>query len=244
METIQSKDALLEGTAFSKAKRDTEDDLNAAASSKVKYDLIGKIVAETGLTRDAVAKILKGINADKFAMFKLNPEEFIIKTSTLINEQKATVIVQQITYNKLIETHSTDIFTEPNMKGQLGVNAMVSPKHLYDYLIFDSKASEQKFAEELEAASEVILYVKLPRGFYINTPVGKYNPDWAIAFDSAKVKHVYFVAETKGDLSTLQLREIESAKIKCARKHFAAISTESVVYDHVSCYEDLLKVVK
>ena len=244
MGTIQSKDALLEGKAFSKAKRDTEDDLNATANSKVKYDLIGKIVTETGLTRDAVAKILKGINADKFAMFKLNPEEFIIKTSTLINEQKATVIVQQITYNKLTETHNADIFTEPNMKGQLGVNAMVSPKHLYDYLIFDSKASEQKLAEELEAASEVILYVKLPRGFYINTPVGKYNPDWAIAFDSEKVKHVYFVAETKGDLSTLQLREIESAKIKCARKHFEAISTESVVYDHVSCYEDLLKVVK
>ena len=244
MRTIQSKEALLEGKAFSKTKRDDDEDLNAAASSKVKYDLIGKIVTETGLTRDAVAKILKGINADKFAMFERNPEEFIIKTSTLINEQKATVIVQHITYNKLTETHNTDIFTEPNMKGQLGVNAMVSPKHLYDYLIFDSKASEQKFAEELEAASEVILYVKLPRGFYINTPVGKYNPDWAIAFDSAKVKHVYFVAETKGDLSTLQLRKIESAKIQCARKHFAAISTESVVYDHVSCYEDLLAIVK
>ena len=244
MGSIHSKDALLEGTAFSKAKRDTDDNIDTAANSQVKYDLIGKIVAETGLTRDAVAKILKGINADKFAMFERNPEEFIIKTSTLINEQKATVIVQQITYNKLTETHSTDIFTEPNMKGQLGVNAMVSPKHLYDYLIFDSKASEQKFAEELEAANEVVLYVKLPRGFYINTPVGKYNPDWAIAFDSAKVKHIYFVAETKGDLSTLQLREIESAKIQCARKHFAAISTDSVVYDHVACYEDLLKVVK
>ena len=244
MGSIHSKDDLLEGKAFSKATRDTDDNIDTAANSKVKYDLIGKIVAETGLTRDAVAKILKGINADKFAMFERNPEEFIIKTSTLINEQKATVIVQQITYNKLTETHSTDIFTEPNMKGQLGVNAMVSPKHLYDYLIFDSKASEQKFAEELEAANEVVLYVKLPRGFYINTPVGKYNPDWAIAFDSAKVKHIYFVAETKGDLSTLQLREIESAKIQCARKHFAAISTDSVIYDHVACYEDLLKVVK
>ena len=126
---------------------------------------------------------------------------------------------------EVTETHNTDIFTAPNMKGQLGVNAMVSPKHLYDYLIFDSKASEQKFAEELEAASEVILYVKLPRGFYINTPVGKYNPDWVIAFDSEKVKHVYFVAENKGDLSTLQLREIESAKIKYARKHFAAAAS-------------------
>ena len=110
--------------------------------------------------------------------------------------------------------------------------------------MFDSAVSEQKFAEELEAASEVVLYVKLPSGFYINTPVGKYNPDWAIAFDSEKVKHIYFVAETKGNLSTLQLREIEDAKIQCARKHFRAISTDMVVYDHISCYADLLKLVK
>ena len=244
MESIQSKDALVEGTAFSAAARDTDDGIGAAASRRVKYDLIGKIVSETGLTRDAVVKILKGINADKFAMFKVNPEEFIIKVSNLINEQKATVIVQQITYNKLDESFDTDIFTQNEIRGQLGINAMLTTKHLYDYLVFDSQASEKKFAEELEAASEVVLYVKLPRGFFINTPVGKYNPDWAIAFDSAKVKHIYFVAETKGDLSTLQLREIESAKIKCARKHFAAISSETVIYDHVACYKDLLNLVK
>ena len=177
-------------------------------------------------------------------MFKVNPEEFIIKVSTLINEQKATIIVQQIVYNKLDESFDTSIFTQHEMKGQLGVNAMETAKHLYDYLIFDSKDTEQKFAEELEAATEVVLYVKLPSGFYINTPVGKYNPDWAIAFDSEKVKHVYFVAETKGDLSSLQLREIEKAKIQCARKHFKAISTDAVEYDHISCYSDLLKLVK
>ena len=244
METIQSKESLLEGSAFSKAQRDARSDFESAASSRVKYDLIGKIVSETGLTRDAVVKILKGINADKFAMFKVNPEEFIIKASALINEQKATIIVQQITYNKLDESFDTDIFTQNEIRGQLGINAMLTTKHLYDYLVFDSQASEKKFADELEAASEVVLYVKLPRGFYINTPVGKYNPDWAIAFDSAKVKHVYFVAETKGDLSTLQLREVESAKIQCARKHFKAISTDTVIYDHISCYTDLLKLVK
>ena len=136
------------------------------------------------------------------------------------------------------------LYTQNEIRGQLGINAMLTTKHLYDYLVFDSQASEKKFAEELEAANEVVLYVKLPRGFYINTPVGKYNPDWAIAFDSDKVKHIYFVAETKGDLSTLQLREIEAAKIKCARKHFAAISSDTVIYDHVACYEDLLKLVK
>ena len=120
---------------------------------------------------------------------------------------------------------------------------MLTTKHLYDYLVFDSQDSEKKFAEELEAASEVVLYVKLPRGFYINTPVGKYNPDWAIAFDSVKVKHVYFVAETKGDLSSLQFRKVEDAKIQCAREHFKAISSDAVVYDHISCYTDLLKLV-
>ena len=244
MENIQSKDMLLEGSAFVKTGQDTTDDFSLSASSHVKYDLIGQIVSETGLTRAAVAEILKGINADKFAMFKVNPEEFIIKVSTLINEQKATVIVQQISYRKLDESFDTSIFTQHEIKGQLGINAMETAKHLYDYLVFDSAVSEQKFAEELEAASEVVLYVKLPSGFYINTPVGKYNPDWAIAFDSEKVKHIYFVAETKGDLSTLQLREIEDAKIQCARKHFRAISTDTVVYDHISCYADLLKLVK
>ena len=244
MGNIKSKEALLEGSAFSKATRDTDDNFDSLASTRVKYDLIGKIVSETGLTRDAVVKILKGINADKFAMFKVNPEEFIIKVSTLINEQKATIIVQQIVYNKLDESFDTSIFTQHEMKGQLGVNAMETAKNLYDYLLFDSKDTEQKFAEELEAATEVVLYVKLPSGFYINTPVGKYNPDWAIAFDSEKVKHVYFVAETKGDLSSLQLREIEKAKIQCARKHFKAISTDAVEYDHISCYTDLLKLVK
>lgn len=244
MGNIKSKEALLEGSAFSKATRDTDDNFDSLASTRVKYDLVGKIVSETGLTRDAVAKILKGINAEKFAMFKVNPEEFIIKVSTLINEQKATIIVQQIVYNKLDESFDTSIFTQHEMKGQLGVNAMETAKHLYDYLIFDSKDTEQKFAEELEAATEVVLYVKLPSGFYINTPVGKYNPDWAIAFDSERVKHVYFVAETKGDLSSLQLREIEKAKIQCARKHFKAISTDAVEYDHISCYSDLLKLVK
>ena len=244
METIQSKEMLQEGKAFTKVQRDTHSDFASKASSRVKYDLLGKIVAETGLTRDAVAKILKGINADKFAMFKINPEEFIIKTSTLINEQKATIIVQRITYTKLNDNYDTDIFTQNEIRGQLGINAMLTTKHLYDYLVFDSEVTEKKFAEELETASEVILYVKLPRGFYINTPVGKYNPDWAIAFDSAKVKHIYFVAETKGDLSTLQFREIEKAKIQCARKHFQAISTDTVLYDHISCYADLLKIVK
>lgn len=243
MDAIRSKDELLDGGAFTKTGS-VHGDLKITASRNVKYDLIGKIVTETGLTREAARQILKGIRPDRFELFKLNPEEFILNVSRLINEQKATVIVQQITYNRLTEVYDTAIFTEPTIKGNLGLNAMPAKKHLYDYVVFDSNGSERNFAEALETAEEVVLYVKLPRGFFINTPVGKYNPDWAIAFDKDKVKHVYFVAETKGDMESLQLREIEGAKIQCARKHFSAISTDSVIYDHVDSYETLLKIVK
>jgi type III restriction enzyme len=83
--------------------------------------------------------------------------------------------------------------------------------------------------------------VKLPGGFYINTPVGKYNPDWAIAFNEGNVRHIYFVAETKGSLSTLQLREIERLKIDCAREHFRAISNGSVKYDVIDSYQTLIE---
>jgi type III restriction enzyme len=109
-------------------------------------------------------------------------------------------------------------------------------------LLYDS-TPERNFASELDSSTEVAVYVKLPSGFYINTPVGRYNPDWAIVFNEGKVKHIYFVAETKGDLSTLQLREIESLKIHCAREHFKTISNGEVVYDVVDSYKKLLDVV-
>ena len=89
----------------------------------------------------------------------------------------------------------------------------------------------------------VAVYVKLPGGFYINTPVGKYNPDWAIAFHEGKVKHIYFVAETKGDLSSMQLRKVEELKVYCAREHFKKISSDTVKYEVVDSYDALLNVV-
>lgn len=125
------------------------------------------------------------------------------------------------------------------MKGQLDVNVMKVHKHLYDYILYDS-SNEKQFAQQMDASTEVAVYVKLPNGFYINTPVGKYNPDWAIAFHEERVKHIYFVVETKGSLSSLQLRMIEDAKIHCAREHFKAISTDSVIYDVVDSYATLM----
>jgi type III restriction enzyme len=241
LESIQSKEALAAGTAFTKRHGEARQ-AKISVNASVKYDLIGKIVAETGLTRKSVVAILRGIQPFVFEQFKDNPEEFILKAAQLINEQKATVIIQHIAYNKLTAVFDTDIFTEPTLKGQLGTNAMAAKHHLYDYILYDS-SNEQKFAAELDTRSEVAVYVKLPKGFYISTPVGRYNPDWAIAFNEGAVKHVYFVAETKGDMSTMQLRDIEDAKVHCAKEHFRTISDAKVVFDVIDSYKALLQVV-
>ncbi len=136
--------------------------------------------------------------------------------------------------------YDTDIFTEPAIKGKLGTNAMKATKHLYDHIVYNS-TNEKTFAEKLDTSNDVAVYVKLPDGFYISTPVGHYNPDWAIAFYEGNVKHIYFVAETKGSMSSMQLRLVEEAKIHCAREHFRAISGDNVVYDVVDSYTSLME---
>ena len=240
MEEIKSKDELLEGGAFEKTRSSTYDNSKRIrVNNSVKYDLVGKIVGETGLTRKAVVEILVGIEKSVFDQFAYNPEEFIIKASDLINDEKATAIVQHITYNMLDERYDTKIFTEPTIKGRLGVNAMKAQRHLYDHIIYDS-TNERDFASDIDTSADVAVYVKLPDSFYIATPVGKYNHDWAIAFYEGTVKHIYFVAETKGSMSSLQLRLIEESKIHCAREHFKAISSGNVVYDVVDSYQALL----
>ena len=240
MDEVKSKESLLEGSSFSKKKSETySQDKQVRANSAVKYDLVGKLVEETGLTRKAVIAILSGINPLVFNQFRENPEEFIIKASSLINDQKATAIIQHITYHALDDRYDTDVFTEPTLKGRLGTNAMKADKHLYDHILYDS-TNERDFAKDLDVDSHVAVYVKLPDGFYISTPVGRYNPDWAIAFYEGTVKHIYFVAETKGSMRSMQLRDIEKAKIHCAREHFKAISTGDVVYDVIDSYQALL----
>ena len=240
MDEIKSKDSLLDGSAFSKSKSSTYDSSKQIrVGSSVKYDLIGKLVGKTGLTRKAVVAILTGIEKSVFEQFKFNPEEFIIKAAALINDEKATAIIQHITYNVLDEHYDTDIFTEPTIKGKLGTNAMKAQRHLYDHIVYDS-TNERDFATDLDTNTDVAVYVKLPDSFYIATPVGHYNPDWAIAFYEGTVKHIYFVAETKGSMSSMQLRLIEESKIHCAREHFKAISNGNVVYDVVDSYQALM----
>lgn len=241
MEDIKSKEDLATGNAFVKDTSGTYQ-RTVTASSNVKYDLIGKLVDDTGLTRKAIIQILQGIQPAVFNQFKDNPEEFIIKAASLINDEKATAIIQHITYDVMDEKYDTDIFTDPTIKGRLGVNAMKAKRHLYDHVVYDS-TNELEFATELDSNNDVAVYVKLPDGFYISTPVGHYNPDWAIAFYEGTVKHIYFVAETKGSMNSMQLRLIEESKIHCAREHFKAISNNEVVYDVVDSYKSLLDIV-
>lgn len=239
MAAIRSKEELLSGASFTKEKSGSYD-ITTTANSNIKYDLIGKLVEETGLTRKAVVSILKGIRPPVFNQFKDNPEEFIMKAAALINDEKATAIIEHITYDVLDDHYGTAIFTDPTIKGRLGVNAMKAKKHLYDHIIYDS-TGERDFAADLDTNTDVAVYVKLPNDFYIATPVGHYNPDWAIAFYEGTVKHIYFVAETKGSMNSMQLRLIEQSKIHCAREHFKAISGENVVYDVVDSYKSLLE---
>jgi type III restriction enzyme len=239
MDTIKSKEELVSGASFVK-EESASYGVTITANSNVKYDLIGKLVDETGLTRKAVIAILQGIKPFVFDQFKDNPEEFIVKAAALINDEKATAIIEHITYDVLDEHYGMDVFTDPTIKGKLGVNAMKAKKHLYDHIVYDS-SNERDFATDLDTNTDVAVYVKLPDGFYISTPVGHYNPDWAIAFYEGKVKHIYFVAETKGSMSSMQLRLIEESKIHCAREHFKAISNGNVVYDVVDSYKSLLE---
>ncbi|HBI12283.1 MAG TPA: restriction endonuclease subunit R, partial [Akkermansia sp.] len=241
MDTIKSKEELLSGASFVKEESGSYG-VTMTANSNVKYDLIGKLVDETGLTRKVLVAILKGIQSPVFNQFRDNPEEFIMKAAALINDEKATAVIEHITYDVLDERYGTDIFTEPTIKGKLGLNAMKANRHLYDHIVYDS-TNERDFATDLDTNKDVAVYVKLPDGFYISTPVGKYNPDWAIAFYEGTVKHIYFVAETKGSMSSMQLRLIEQSKIHCAREHFRAISNGNVVYDVVDSYKKLMDIV-
>ncbi|RUT78428.1 type III restriction-modification system endonuclease [Ancylomarina longa] len=231
------------GASF-KILKTREEFENTTASSSVRYDLLGEISEQTNLMRKTVAAILTGILKGIFDKFKINPESFITNASRLIQEQKATTIIEWLSYDTLEERHEMDIFTEAQTKQDFK-NAIKKNKHIYDYVVTDSKV-EKVFAEELDTSDDVVVYAKLPKGFTIPTPVGNYNPDWAISFKEGTIKHVYFVAETKGSMSSMELREIEKVRIECARKFFdkLALANGDVKYDVVNSYDKLMEVVR
>lgn len=232
------------GTSFVSEESATYS-LNRSTVSQVKYDLVGKVAEGTTLTRRTVARILEGIKPETFNMFRDNPEEFITKAIRLINEQKATMIVEQITYNRTNGTYDSAIFTAEK-NGDFS-KAYRAKKNVQDYVFVDGdpeKGVERRFAEDLDLASEVCVYAKLPKGFSIPTPVGNYSPDWAIAFNKGTVKHIFFIAETKGTMQSMNLRPIEQAKISCAKRLFNELSTEDVVYHEVDSYQHLLDIME
>lgn len=227
-------------TKFNIEKKTTTDIQNPV--NRIKYDLIGEISQNVGLLRKTVGQILLGIHPEQFAKYKLNPESFIFQISNIINSIKAQNIVSHIIYNKLDEVWDEDaIFVDNDIQGIIGQNVFDAKKHLYDKVKVDSNV-EKSFAEDLDVHQNVEMYVKLPGGFFINTPVGKYNPDWAIVLNEVNKKHIYFIAETKGasDNISLNLKGVENAKIESARQHFKVISNNEVTYDVVDSYEKLI----
>ncbi|MFA6808738.1 MAG: restriction endonuclease subunit R, partial [Eubacteriales bacterium] len=231
------------GESFTAGKTKTQS-LKYAQTSQIKYDLIGKIATGTVLTRRTVAAILQSLKPQIFAMFKNNPEEFIAKVIKLIKEQKATMIVEHISYDQIEGKYDSAIFTAEKHSQNID-KAFRAQKHIQDYVYTDGmavKSVEHRFAQDLDSAEEVCVYAKLPKGFAIPTPVGNYSPDWAIAFNAGEVKHIFFIAETKGTMDSLQLRPIEQAKISCAKKLFNEVSTSEVKYYDVDSYQSLLDI--
>ena len=238
--STQTRENLERGESFGDTtRRDYEVGEDA---SGVTYDLLGEVATAARITRRSAAAILKGIAPVKFRMFRDNPEEFIAKVSRCILAEKATMVVDHIMYHKLDERYDSTIFAE-RMPENVG-RALETSHCIQDYVFWDSEG-ERDFARDLDSAEgKVAVYAKLPRSFKIPTPVGNYAPDWAIAFEKGSVRHVFFVAETKGSMDSLTLRDIERGKIACARKLFNEFSDEDVRYDVVHSYEDLLTVIQ
>ena len=233
-ETIDEA-SLKSGDSMVKLKNITEkaDSLLGA----VRYDLVAEIAKETKLTRKTIVKILQKLRANTFHNYMVNPESFIKEVSKIINSEKAATLINNIIYSKTDKTYSDDIFTINNFQGSLSKNIIKVKRHIYDYLKTDSD-TERDFATAMESG-EVLVYAKLPNDFKIPTPVGNYNPDWAIVFDTTDFKYVYFIAETKGSMETLQFKEIEKRKINYAKKHFDALGHADIKYDVITTYQDL-----
>ena len=219
--------------------------------SQVKYDLIGSLSEQTDLTRRSIVAILKGINNGIFAQFKNNPEAFIREVARLINEARIKMVIQGLTYYTTDQTYPLNEIFVSNQK--IPSDSLKVSRHVFDYVATDSSI-EKRFAQELEGAiDDVAVYAKLPDRFKIPTPVGDYNPDWAIAFNEGKVRHIYFVAETKGSMIDADLREKEKYRIESAKKFFDALNLkagennsladQTVKYGVIDSFDELLKLV-
>ncbi|EMF8846222.1 DEAD/DEAH box helicase family protein [Vibrio parahaemolyticus] len=190
-------------------------------------DVVTYLESHTNLTRKTVVQILLGLG-DKLEAFKNNPQRFIELAGEVIRKQMRLAIVDGISYHRIGDEdyYAQELFQEEELTGYLK-NMVEANKSVYDYIICDSD-TEFEFAEKLETSSDVKLYAKLPGWFKIDTPLGSYNPDWAVLIDKedGMGDQLYFVVETKSSIFSDDLRASEQAKINCGIAHFEALSKD------------------
>lgn len=199
-------------------------------------NLLSYIEEYTGLKRGSIVKIL--VDSGRLDEFYINAQLFMEQVVEQINIAKRKLIIDGIEYEKIGDEvyWSQDMFKDEELIGYIKDNAIPVDKSVYSHIIYDSTTIEKPFAERLNTDDDVKLFVKLPNWFKIDTPLGTYNPDWAIVLDKNGVERLYFVVETKGSVLKEDLRVIEANKIKCGLKHFAAIS-DDVVFEQASGYD-------
>ena len=224
------------GRAF-KEERTRYEHREQPVASKVRYDIVGQLARLTRLTRATAGRILQEISPKTFALFGQNPEQFLRKAADLIRREKVRLAIETLRYEKTGERYDVSIFETDRHEVPIE-RALQAASHVYDYVTFDS-LNERKFAERLEAAEEVTVYAKLPRGFTIPTPSGSYNPDWAIAIEQDGVRQIYFVAETKGSMLEEDLREAEKQNIASAEQYFRDVAT-NVMFRKIDSYDALM----
>ncbi len=188
-------------------------------------DIVTYLQNETKLTRSAVVEIL--VRSGKLEQFRRNPQKFIEQSLTLIRRTMRHFIVDGIKYRKIGEEsyYAQEIFEKQELAGYLHQNLQESRKGVYDYVIYDSDV-ERNFALSFERNPMVKVYAKLPSSFKIDTPLGGYNPDWAVVIEQGGEERLYFVIESKGSLFADALRPTEQAKIDCGKAHFEALESE------------------
>ena len=188
-------------------------------------DVLTELQDRTQLTRKTIAHILT--ESTRLNDFKRNPQQFIELASDAINRCKRLALVDGIKYQRLGDEHyyAQELFQSEDLSGYLQNLVLNTEKSVYEHVVYDS-AIERDFAESLEKNEAVKVYAKLPGWFKVPTPLGTYNPDWAVLVTLDGQERLYFVVETKGGLFEDELRDRESGKIKCGTAHFAALSTE------------------
>lgn len=186
-------------------------------------DLLTDLQDRTQLTRRTIVSILTG--SGRLDDFKRNPQQFIELTAETINRCKRLALVDGIKYQKLGDQHvyAQELFEKEELTGYLKNMLLDTQKSIYEHVVYDS-TTERDFADGLEKNNAIKLYAKLPGWFKVPTPLGTYNPDWAVLVEEDGSQHLYFVVETKSSLFTDDLRDKESAKIECGKAHFKALA--------------------